>query len=1195
MVLFVGTMAGAFASHFRYGVLTATRLSETGTTVTYRLNTSMAWRLGAAPTSAFFAVSGGNSTSFNMPLTVVNDPSGGWQNATGSYTITLNKSATPTRVAFASGAKISDLSNNANGNWDVYAILNTNAPGSTPVSNMPAIINMPVNASAATYSIPASDPDPGSTLTYGLPVLNSGQLSGQTEPSGFSYNATTGQITMNTNGKAINQLYNAMVTVTDNNGNQIMLDFIIKIVGPSTPPVFDYSTTPLNGAVYNAIVGQNVSFPITATDADAGSSVSLSVAGLPSYITTGNFSPAFPATGNPAHTNFSWTPTAAQIGTTNVLNFIATDEVGVQTSTSVTVKVVAQPAPDFIAPTPIQASLRQIVPGVLFQDQIVAKSSLNSNVSIAFATIPAGSFLTPGIPTVGADPGQTTFNWTPLASDFGIHSLNFQAVISDVPTIFATRNYQLIVNTPPAFTSTPTVASINAGQPFLYNITVSDPDLPYGDHLDIVSAGLPAWLHLTDNGNGTATLSGTPGVNDGGLVNVSLEAEDTYHHGNPSPVTQDFTIKVITCEAPSIVCPSNISVSTDAGTCGAAVSFGAPTVTGTSPLVTYSVASGSVFNTGTTVVTVTATNDCGTVSCSFTVTVTDSELPTVTAPAAVNATTDAGKCGATVVLANPAANDNCGIASITSDAPVVFPTGTTTVNWTVTDLNGNVATTTQTVTVTDNEKPTITAPAAVSATTAAGTCGATVSLGDATAADNCGVASVANNAPAVFPTGTTTVTWTVTDVNGNTETATQTVTVVDNEKPTITAPGAISKNTDAGVCGAVVSLGNATTADNCGVASVTNNAPAVFPTGTTTVTWTVTDVNGNVATANQLVTVTDNEAPNVVTKPVTVTLVNGTATITAADVNNGSSDNCGIATLAVSKTSFSCANIGANTVTLTVTDVHGLVSSKPAVVTVVGEIPTSTIASVPTSTVYTGGSSTNLYLGYGAQSTNLAVTAGANGSPYTYAWTGSNLSSTTSGSPLFTPTAAGSYGFTVVTTNRYGCKTSSSIAICVADIRVPGTGGSKVYVCHTPPGNTGNPQTLSISVNAVPSHLGNHTGDKLGSCGQAACTVTPASNSVTQVTATAPKESVMGEEATFNVVVLPNPSADRFTLKLSSAVSTPMSLKVMDANGRIMDAKAGLAANSTVQVGEAYTSGVYYAEIVQGASRKVVQLLKVRK
>ena len=56
--------------------------------------------------------------------------------------------------------------------------------------------------------------------------------------------------------------------------------------------------------------------------------------------------------------------------------------------------------------------------------------------------------------------------------------------------------------------------------------------------------------------------------------------------------------------------------------------------------------------------------------------------------------------------------------------------------------------------------------------------------------------------------------------------------------------------------GTSVNLGTPATADNCSVASVTNNAPASFPAGTTTVTWTVTDGGGNTATASQVVIVT---------------------------------------------------------------------------------------------------------------------------------------------------------------------------------------------------------------------------------------------------------------------------------------------------------------------------------------------------
>jgi hypothetical protein len=659
ILLFISSIS--FASHFRYGLITATRLSETSTTVTYRLNGSEAWRLGTATGSSSYVVTGGNSGSFAMPMTSVTDPSGGWTNSSGSYVITLNKSATPTKIEFTSCCKISTIANNNDSNWDIYTIINTNASGSSPVSTLPAIINMPIGAASATYTIPASDPDPGSTLTYGVPSFT-GNLSGQSNPSGFSINATTGQITFNTVGKTTGQQYNAMVTVTDNNGNQIELDFLINMVGASNPPTFDYSVTPLNGAVYNVIAGQNISFPVKATDTDAGSTVSLSVSGLPAYITTSNFSSnALPATGNPSVTNFSWTPAAAQIGTTNILNIIATDNVGVQTTTSVTLKVVAEPAPVFINPTPIQSSLRQIVSGVAFSDVIRASSSLNSNVSIAFVTgAPTNVSFSPAIPTAGTNPGQTTLNWTPTPANFGIHTFSFQATIAGSPTIFATRTYQIIVNSLPSFSSLP-ITSVIVGQPYSYNVTVSDLDIPYGDIIDIVGATIPSWLTLTSTGNGTATLSGTPTAGDVGSNDVELEAEDIHHHGNPSHTEQSFSITVIE-PAPVAVCKNVTIQLNNLGTASlntADIDGGSYSLVGISSM-TISQSNFNCSNTGTNLVDLTVFNSYGNSNtCAATVTVEDHIAPVITCPANVTEIANPYTCDAVITYNLPNVSDNC--------------------------------------------------------------------------------------------------------------------------------------------------------------------------------------------------------------------------------------------------------------------------------------------------------------------------------------------------------------------------------------------------------------------------------------------------------------------------------------------------------------------------------------------------------
>ena len=89
------------------------------------------------------------------------------------------------------------------------------------------------------------------------------------------------------------------------------------------------------------------------------------------------------------------------------------------------------------------------------------------------------------------------------------------------------------------------------------------------------------------------------------------------------------------------------------------------------------------------------------------------------------------------------------------------------------------------------------------------------------------------------------------------------------------------------------------------------------------------------STVSGAITVQDIIAPTVVTQNISVVLnASGTATITASQVNNGSTDNCSIATVTVSPINFTCADVGDNTVTLTVTDANGNVSTGTAVVTV---------------------------------------------------------------------------------------------------------------------------------------------------------------------------------------------------------------------------------------------------------------------
>ncbi len=131
-------------------------------------------------------------------------------------------------------------------------------------------------------------------------------------------------------------------------------------------------------------------------------------------------------------------------------------------------------------------------------------------------------------------------------------------------------------------------------------------------------------------------------------------------------------------------------------------------------------------------------------------------------------------------------SDACGIASF-DVSPSTFTCaniGANTVTLTVTDNNGNTDNCTATVTVEDNIAPIITCPADIVVANIAGTCGNTVNYTLPTATDNCGIASIIQTAGlpsgSVFPPNTTTNTFEVTDVNGNTATCSFDVTVNQN-------------------------------------------------------------------------------------------------------------------------------------------------------------------------------------------------------------------------------------------------------------------------------------------------------------------------------------------------------------------------------------------------------------------------------
>ncbi len=198
-----------------------------------------------------------------------------------------------------------------------------------------------------------------------------------------------------------------------------------------------------------------------------------------------------------------------------------------------------------------------------------------------------------------------------------------------------------------------------------------------------------------------------------------------------------------------------------------------------------------------------------------------------------------------------------------------FPLGITSVQWSTTDSSNVTISDVQRVTIVDTTAPEIAAPIDIPVQSSQAI---SVNLGLPVTSDIFSV-TVSNDAPDLFPIGVTLVTWTATDISGNSSTATQIVTVTDpaaNTAPIVIAPASITQ--EATALRTTVTLGVATATDNeDGVLTPVVDNPGPYPLGLTTVQWSATDSSGVTTTANQQVTITDTTPP-VLIPPADITI-----------------------------------------------------------------------------------------------------------------------------------------------------------------------------------------------------------------------------------------------------------------------------------------------------------------------------------
>jgi len=308
----------------------------------------------------------------------------------------------------------------------------------------------------------------------------------------------------------------------DRDGATDTQEFTITVANVNDPPAFTST------AVETATEDLAYEYAVTTSDADAGFDVEESWTitprtPLPDWLDL--------ADGQDGTATLAGTPTNDDVGDHDVVLEVA-DHDGATDTHAFTITVVnvndaptvANAIGDQTAPEDAVYSFT--IPADTFADVDVGDSL---TYSVAAKAYPAW---------LGFDAATRTFGGTPANEDVGTSSVEVTA--TDLAGAHASDRFDITVlntNDAPWITSTP-VAEATEDVAYRYDIATSDVDV--GDTRTVVATDSPGWLQLTDHGDGTATLAGTPVNDDVGSHNVTVEVADAAGASD----TQTFVVNV---------------------------------------------------------------------------------------------------------------------------------------------------------------------------------------------------------------------------------------------------------------------------------------------------------------------------------------------------------------------------------------------------------------------------------------------------------------------------------------------------------------------------------------------------------------------------------------------------------------------------------------------------------------------------
>jgi subtilisin-like proprotein convertase family protein len=326
-----------------------------------------------------------------------------------------------------------------------------------------------------------------------------------------------------------------------------------------------------------------------------------------------------------------------------------------------------------------------IAPVVVCPSNIVVNNNVGDCGAAVGYNVSVLDECTPSV-TLSAEAGSPWINATGLMFNLTNNGAQPIAITSfDLPLDGTTQNLSVYFST--LLTSYETIVGNPSAWTLLGNATVNG--INFSNLVNIPIGGL--------------TLM--PGETRGVCVNSDVSPAMAYNSSvnvGTSPIQTNGTLTMT-----SGVSVSGANLNLFTGTPGSVTNFrkmlgNVNYQTLGSISVSSGLLSGSAFPVGTTQQVYTITDIHGNSStCSFDVTVNDTEAPTITCPQAITVNANSSGCNYTGILIPPTASDNC-TGPVTVSGPVPagpYTTGTTTVTWTATDSSGNSSTCTQDITV----------------------------------------------------------------------------------------------------------------------------------------------------------------------------------------------------------------------------------------------------------------------------------------------------------------------------------------------------------------------------------------------------------------------------------------------------------------------------------------------------------------